>query len=271
MIAKRNNSENLPSFRNPPINEVVCGIKFEVLRNFKLPHFGLFWDSVRKTFPLTEHAPTLGGGILNVDEATGLPIPRVWLINRMEDRLIQIQNDMFYCNWRDRGKKKSYPRYNTLIQQFRKNFSLFDKFIDEYQLGPLKPTDCELTYINYLPEGSGWSTAAHFGKIFPDFMWRSNIQRFLPLPDQITWRSVFSLPENKGDLEVKLQPGVRKIDETPVLVLELRARGLGPDKSLNAVWDWFSTAHEWIVRGFADITGPEIQEEIWKRDDSFTK
>jgi len=31
------------------------------------------------------------------------------------------------------------------------------------------------------------------------------------------------------------------------------------------VKNWFDMAHEWIVRVFADLTGPSIQEAIWKK------
>jgi len=30
--------------------------------------------------------------------------------------------------------------------------------------------------------------------------------------------------------------------------------------------NWFDLAHEWIVRGFTDLTEKEMQETIWKRE-----
>ena len=49
----------LPSYKNPPVDEVVCGCQFQPLGRFKLPHLGLFWEKFRREFPTTEHAPPL--------------------------------------------------------------------------------------------------------------------------------------------------------------------------------------------------------------------
>ena len=70
-------------------------------------------------------------------------------------------------------------------------------------------------------------------------------------------------------LSAKVNKGIRKSDERPLFAFELRATGSGADKSLDKMEEWFATAHEWIVRGFADLTGAKVQEEIWKRDDTF--
>lgn len=270
MTARKKRKPDLPSFRKPPVIEVVCGIKFEPLKDLRIPHIGLFWDNVRGEFPKCEHAPPLSFGPDVIDSATGLPVPRVWLIDSSDERLIQIQRDVFFYNWRKRENKKTYPRYKTIIRPFRKNFKLFKDFLGEHDIGNLNPTECELIYINHIPQGDSWHSSADFGKIFPDFNWRSSITRFLSLPSHITWRTSFPLPENKGFLNIKLEHGHRKIDEMPILVLELKANGLGADKSLNAIWKWFGLAHEWIVRGFADITGSSVQNTVWQRDDSLT-
>ena len=35
----------------------------------------------------------------------------------------------------------------------------------------------------------------------------------------------------------------------------------------NAIHEWYDVAHEWIVRGFTDLTTPEIQR-VWEREDA---
>jgi hypothetical protein len=52
----------------------------------------------------------------------------------------------------------------------------------------------------------------------------------------------------------------------PLLVAELTVRGIGPDRSVEGMWSWFDLAREWIVRGFADVTGPDVQQNIWRRN-----
>ena len=84
-------------------------------------------------------------------------------------------------------------------------------------------------------------------------------------PLNIGWMADFALPEDKGRLHVKLDQVVHKIDKRPIIRLEISAKGLGADKSQRAIADWFEIAHEWIVRGFTDLTGTKIQTSIWKR------
>ena len=51
----------------------------------------------------------------------------------------------------------------------------------------------------------------------------------------------------------------------PIILLDLTVRGIGKDKSIEGMWDWFDLAREWIVCGFADLTGERVQTEVWKR------
>ena len=104
---------------------------------------------------------------------------------------------------------------------------------------------------------------------FPDLAWNSTEKRFLPQPVTLGGQVVFSLPDDKGRLNVTLQHGEKKQpDKCPVLILQIKAQGLGEEKSMDAVWEWFEVAHEWIVRGFTDLTGTTIQKEVWRRIDT---
>ena len=270
MAGKKTKPSNLPGYRNPPLNEVVLGLRFAPLERLMIPHIGLFWGSIQKEFPNCEHAAPLSFDPSSSDTATGLPVPRVWLINRPGDRLIQIQRDVFFYNWRQRDENRPYTRHTNIAKSFYRYFNLFDTFIRDNNIGQISIKEVELTYINQIIQSQGWETPRDIGKVFPDFNWRSSIKRFLPVPDGISWRASFPLPDGKGLLKVKVDQGRRRVDETPVLVFELRAIGIGADKSLDGIREWLATAHEWIVRGFADLTGTKVQEEIWKRDDSFT-
>ena len=46
-----------------------------------------------------------------------------------------------------------------------------------------------------------------------------------------------------------------------MFVLDLTTRGI----SNEGIQEWFDMAHEWIVRGFEDLTTSEIQEKVWKK------
>jgi uncharacterized protein (TIGR04255 family) len=265
--------KTFPSYQNPPVIEVVCGIRFERIEQFKAPHVGLFWQEVRNDYPICQHAPPLGfppePSTSDIDLGFPFPLPRVWFVNEQKSGLIQIQQDRFLFNWRKMHEKESYRRYKNVIDAFKVNFEVFGKFLEKEGLGPPKPIECELTYINHILKGEGWESIPEIREVIPDLNWRSANKRFLPEPRHLGWRVSFALPEDKGLLHVKLDHGLRKIDNRPVFILDLTARGLGADKSLDTVWNWFELAHEWIVWGFTDLTSPETQKAIWQREEDY--
>ena len=87
------------------------------------------------------------------------------------------------------------------------------------------------------------------------------------LSEKFLWQADFPLSEEFGRAFVKVHSGTRRIDQHPLILLELRVSGLGEDKSLDAIWRWFDMAHEWIVRTFFDITSPEMHDYWGRRND----
>jgi uncharacterized protein (TIGR04255 family) len=255
----------LPSYKKPPVNEVVCGMRFHTPDKIRIPHIGLLWDKFRQDYPDIQHAPPIvtGKGEILIDSETGLPLQRVWFINRLDDQLIQFQFDRFYFNWRRR--KDVYPRYPYVIKNFENVLNTIVNFFIEFEFGEIKPIEYELTYINHIQKGQEWNTADDLPRIFSDFAWRQTTGRFLPSPENVTWQANFTLPGKKGNLVVNLKQAIRTEDKVPLLVLELTARGLGESTNKIAIREWFDLAHEWIVRGFTDLTTSEIHR-FWERE-----
>jgi len=264
-MAKKQSSAALPRYLAPPVNEVVCGCQFQQLSMLKIPHWGLFWQKLGDGFPTVEHAaPIHTGGSVPLDDVTGLPIPRVWFINESESRLVQLQADRLHYNWRHREMEPDYPHYDEIVNHFSECFAKLESFAAEARIGVVQPVACELTYINHIPQGSGWDSIDDLPRIFRDFLWDSK-DRYLPDPTNAAWQVVFPLPDKLGALTVKLNQASRKPDDAKVLVFELTARGIGEDRSQIGMREWFNVAHEHIVKGFADLTTNEAQIRLWKR------
>ncbi|HEX9756831.1 MAG TPA: TIGR04255 family protein [Nitrospiria bacterium] len=255
-----------PSFKKPPIAEVALGIRFNISDKLKIPHIGQLWNKFRQDYPKIEHAPPIasGQGDIPVDPTTGMPSLRVWFVNESEDQLIQFQVDRFHFNWR--RKEADYPRYPYMIKNFEKVFDTNSIFFKEYSLGPLQPIECELTYINHFKKGLEWNNSADLRKIFSDSPLIQKKEGFLPEPEAISWRARFPLGEGKGSLTVKLDHGTLIKEKNKVYILDLTARGMGESTNKEDIFKWFDLAHEWVVRGFTDLTTPEIQK-IWEREE----
>lgn len=258
-------SSILPSYKNPPVNEVICGLRFHTPDKLRIPHIGLLWNKFRTDYPSIQHAPPIASakGELPIDEVTGMPIPRVWFINKSDDQLVQFQFDRFYFNWRRR--RGTYPRYPHVIKQFENILNTVDSFSKEFQLGDLDPIEYELSYINHIPKGEGWDTIDDLPKIFSDFVWAQKEKRFLSNPVNIAWKAEFPLMGKMGRLAVTLNQAIRTEDKIPLFILELTARGLDESADKKDFRKWFDVAHEWIVRGFTDMTTSEAHK-MWETE-----
>ena len=263
----------LPDYERPPVIEVVCGILFEPLEKFLVPHFGLLWEKYKSDYPHCREAPPLTPVIEHFAESPRVdihftdvpPLPRIWFVHKNDNGIIQVQRDRFLHNWKKVKPEDEYPRYPTVIELFEDRLSKFKLFLEENKLGVIQPLQYEMTYINHIPQGEGWKNLNDIRHIFPDFGLRVNKDRFLPQPEGINWRTNFALPDQMGRMHVTIQHATLRDTGQPVLILNLTVRGIGDDKSAKGMWSWFDLAREWIVRGFADLTGEEVQKGVWKR------
>jgi len=268
-------SSSLPDYENPPLIEVVCGVLFRPIKNLLAPHIGLLWQKFRPIYSTCREATPLGPVVEQfegeesrpVELAFGEvpPLPRVWFVHENDQGVIQVQRDRFLHNWRKVGPDDEYPRYHRVIGMFREHLETFDAFLRQMDFGEINPRQYEMTYVNLIPVEDGWESLAEIGGVMPDLSWRPIPDRFLPTFESCRWHADFLLPDRAGRLHVALHTGRRKEDGRPVLRLELTARGIGADTGRVAMWDWFDLAHEWIVRGFTDLTGDGIQRQVWKR------
>jgi uncharacterized protein (TIGR04255 family) len=155
MARVRVGNGDLADYDRPPVIEVVYGVMFAPLKAWRLPHAGLFWQRILTEFPRCEHALPISGAEF-IDPSTGLLIPRVWLINAADDRLVQLQPGRFLFNWRRREGAGPYPRYKTLSNSFFELFQEFQSFVAENRLGEIEVSGYELTYFNHVFEQENW-------------------------------------------------------------------------------------------------------------------
>ncbi len=275
----------LPEYKNPPVSEVVCGIFFDELTPLLTPYFGLFWDRIASEYPTSEERAPLTPTIEGFEPAPSAkfqisevpPLPRVWFIHKSENGIVQMQRDSFLHNWRKVKDGDEYPRYSSVIGQYRELLAAFEEFLKEHGIGPINPIQQELTYVNHIPIGQGWNDISDIGNVFPDHPWNTHVgrslptpaERFLPTPESVNWRTSFVLPEQIGRLHISIRTATRRTDGQQTILFEINARGINKDKSEKALWEWYDLAHEWIVMSFTDLTSDYMHKEIWHRTRKF--
>jgi len=154
-----------------------------------------------------------------------------------------------------------------MIQMYERYLAVIADVLKQENLGDIVATSYEVRYVNHIPKGTGWDKFEDIGNIFPDIAWRRETKKFLPPPVGGTWAAAFDMPNGMGRLSVRAQPGVRDVkdDEREIILLELTANG--PATKVTSAREWFDVGHEWIVRGFADLTSVQMQRDVWKRKD----
>ena len=270
------NSTGLPRYDNPPVIEVVCGVQFKPLTKFLVGHYGALWQRFKPEYDQCKELPPLAPRIelfgeleIAKEPPPEIFVPRTWFVHRDRSKIVQVQRDRFLHNWRKTASE--YPHYEKIISLFKDRFAIFLDFLRDNDLGKVEPLQYEMTYINHIPKSKGWKTLDEFDEVFPDFPWHSEDpwkpgrKRFLPKPDGRNLVFHFTFPDRNGRLYATIRNGVRRTDRHPMLLLDLTVRGIEVDNSIEAMERWFNMAHDWIVRGFADLCSREMQDNVWRR------
>lgn len=254
----------IADFRSPPVVEVVCGVQFELLAEFRSAHVGLFWQQVRETYPIARDAFALPPVVENFGAPslqTLTPLftigglaqpPRVQLVDERGGQMIQIQNGRFHHNWEKQQADDQYRRYKNIRPAFVQRWEQFKRFVVDQALGSMRPIQYELSYINHVVAGELWDQTRGVGEVLPWFAPPHSVVGNVFEP-QFAMHS--PVPKCRGRLHVTGKIGVRAKESQPVLALELTVRGApataGEDGDLVP---WMDDARERIVRTFVELT-----------------
>ncbi len=268
----------LPEFETPPVIEVVLGVQFERLESLHAPQLGHVWQAFRDRFPKTEEHPPLepafeqfGQKHLNqtgvrLEMLSAFPPPRIWFLNEAGTELVQIQQDRFVRNWRKRSEGNPYPRYAFLRGEFANDFRQFVDIASPLGFGPVQANQCEITYVNIIAAGEGWTAPGELAEVFTQFRSEYSDQG-MGLPEEAAVNSRYVIKDGDtpiGRLHVAIAPVVRESDGTSAFRFSLTARGIPRDESLEGVLAFLDQGHEVIVRSFASLTTPKMHQ-IWGR------
>lgn len=259
----------LPSltFKYEPLVEVVAGIQFAKLEQFKAPYLDSVWQAFgKKQYPKCQEMdllpkitaePTISVGFVSASE-----LPRIWFLSKDDTKLIQFQRDRFLYNWRkiDGAKDNTYPRYKTVIANFMGHYEQLEKSLQHLKVEVPNVEMLELTYINIIP-AEHIKGLNNIGDAFRDMAWHKG-KRFLPAPNKLNVFWQFQIPATKALMNVHLVTAQRIQDGKPVIKLEISVHGQSVDKTAGSMKRWFDISHDWIINTFDDITTPAMHK-LW--------
>lgn len=265
-----------PSFRKPPVTEVVLAAAFKSLA-LSIPDIGLLWEAFRSEFPRVEEQPPYdpptelfeagyAGPPVSFEIFPSPPLPRIWMLSEDQTELLQLQRNWFACNWRKVAPEDKYGRWPSRWGSFERNFRILEQHVSERALGVLSIQQCEVTYVNHILSGHVWSNHSELYKVITAL-------KDVPISAGVVEQSSFatSLLVRDGNgapigrLHVSVQPALRRQDGIPMFVMNLTARGAPAGQGLEGIRGFMERAHEWASNTFIEITTPEVQAE-WGRD-----
>lgn len=265
---------SLPLYSSPPVIETVLGVQFLPIDGFSMLHLGLFWSRVKREYPKFQIKPPLNPVVEQFEGLEGSrpvlgveilqePEARCWLIDQQENHLIQIQKDRFHFNWKKVTGHDVYPQYDTCKPRFKSEWERFAQFLVDENLEAAQVTQCEVTYVNHLEMGRGWSSYSELDKVFTGLSSMSD-RKLLREPEHISLNYVYVIPGKKGRLHIDVRPAIRREDGTQIIQMQMTARGKPISNKLHDLLEWLDLGHDWIVNGFTDFT-TQYMHTIWER------
>jgi len=257
-----------PDFATPPINEVVCGIRFDKLKKLSTAHWGQYWSKIKSEYPLTEDREPLITG--KIELAVIPPLRRVCFVSEDSNRLIQVQEECFLYNWRKINESDHYPRFTTIKPLFLEKWEQFKTFAEETIKETIVANRYEITYTNHLYKGEQWINFEDLKDIFPCFSWKSKetSKKFLPTPANVNWNLDFHFSEFRSDLKVRLRSGKDLLNDNEVIVLTLTMGTEVENKALPPLSEWLQNANKVIVNGFVALTSSEYHGKWGIKNDT---
>lgn len=260
-------------FTNPPAVEVALAVGFQPLGLLAAVELFKLWDSkFSQSFPKVQEQPRVEMALEQFGPPSNLPsfrfelvqtppLPRMWFLNEDESELLQVQNNWFARNWRQRDTGPDYPHYPNIRGPFASDLGHIVEHIENAELGAFRPTQCELTYINHIafePEPAPLrDVLAVFDRRPPEGP--------LGEPESVRvalqWVVHFN-DEPVGRLHMTTEPAIRQSDMKPVTVLTMTARGRPLGDGVEGVLSFLDLAHDYVVRSFVAMT-TEKMHDIW--------
>lgn len=261
---------NLPDFEDPPLNEVVLGVQFSPLKEYQQIRAGEVWGLFKSEYPNVQELQPLEP----VFETFGLPhqstfgdmrlIPgpwhnRYWFLRSTRDELIQFQPDRLIHNWRKVGDQTNeYSRFERMLDRFSAELHKLEEFAGTLTPQELLVNQCEVTYVNHIPEREGrLHFASWFRGLSLDGIEAEDVNAVL--------REVLLGSDGKplGRIIIEIKSGIKPSDKR-IIVFNITVRGAPNSPRIESALSFIERAREIIVHRFAEVTTSEAHV-VWGR------
>ena len=258
-------------YKRPPINELVLDVQFQEvpLTTVDLIELrSLFVDTYpayEEREPLRPELEAEAGGVnLSINLSHIPPLRRQWFKNKENTQLFQLQPNRLIHNWRRlegeaRQDEQSYPRFESVRDEFDKYLNLFNDYIKSKYNSPLILNQWELSKFNLIELEADWIKSIH-----DTFTCLGIPQSFEGVKQEnIMYQAQNTLIHQDipiGRLYVSLETIDRPKGERAVL-LRITARGRPDDVTIKCSLEKINLSNDIINNVFNSLTTVEAQKK----------
>jgi len=272
--------ESIVDFARPPVVEVALAVQFGAPSLDTLDIAALA-DHFREAFPRRAEQPPRPPMQEDFEDARqpqpitveffpAPPTPRFWFLSEDESQLIQVQQDLVAYNWRRMRETDAYPRYTSLRRALVDRLRTSERILKERGKGSFEPNWCEVTYVNHVIAPETSKRRPPLRDVISLVSRGQPKAAFLPEPEDVQLAARYRIvrdDEPVGRLTVSAAPGIRNTDGRPIWGLTLTARVRASASKLDKAFEALDLGHEWVVRGFVDVTTKRMHDDWGIRGD----
>jgi uncharacterized protein (TIGR04255 family) len=266
-------ASELPSFNQPPLDEVAAGMQFLPL-SLKTVDVGAYHALLAAEYPNTLDVPALPptfetfGAVMVPPITVGVQgglLPRCWFISANDEHVVQLQSDRLLVNWRMRPSGGAYPRFPEVRRRFVAATEALQHLCRERTSLTVVPNQCELTYFNKvpLPAGAEWGD---FDRLLSGLKIAKGPEWARPFSDgRVALRSELRDEHDEPFARLQIDCTPAQIDlSQKVWTLNISVRGRPLRPEFEDVLNFLDRAHREIVTCFAAITTKDMHL-LWGR------
>ncbi|MFO8071440.1 MAG: hypothetical protein R6V85_06155 [Polyangia bacterium] len=170
---------------------------------------------------------------------------------------------------RKTGPESEYPRFAWLQERFREEYGTFLTFLADRGMEAPYPDICDVTYVNHIVGGEGWTGHANLHAVFPTLQIPSVTLDGVDAEEadvRIRFATV-GVDGQPGRLHFRTYPAVRNTDGAKLLVVNFIARRRPAHPSVEDILEALHDGHDWIVMTFKDVTSADMHK-VWGLEDA---
>ena len=264
-----------PHFRKPPIMEQAISLVFERLIDFDNVDFGLFWTTVKDSFPQADTTIRAAHPVESFEGrsasssvvlSTNL-LARSLFRNPKSGELLQLQDDFFGFSWVKLSEEDHYPRFEQTSERFWEFYGRFLRYLSErYDAAPTL-RQCELVNVNIVPVssfGTGYGDMARAFKVDP-FDWHVDGLQAETYVRNRQHAILGVAGDPIGRLHSVITPVVDQLGDKH-FQFQLTARSSPTFHEAGEARAFFERAHEMINGAFVSSVTPEMLKQ-WEQYD----